>query len=109
MDFGLTPDQKQLRDSMREFVDKEIKGDYARDLDEDPEKMFIDDAMWLKIKDLGIFAAAVPEEYGGIFERFGRSCYVLRSHHRLRSEKYPFQRNRGTETPVSSENSRRRD
>jgi acyl-CoA dehydrogenase len=66
MDFGLTPDQKQLRDSMREFVDKEIKGDYARDLDEDPEKMFIDDAMWLKIKDLGIFAAAVPEEYGGI-------------------------------------------
>jgi acyl-CoA dehydrogenase len=66
MDFGFTPEQKQLRDSMREFVDKEIKGDYARDLDEDPLKMFIDDAMWQKIKDLGIFAAAVPEEYGGV-------------------------------------------
>ena len=51
---------------MREFVNKEIKGDYARDLDEDPSKMFIDDAMWQKIKDLGIFAASVPEEYGGL-------------------------------------------
>ena len=66
MDFGLTKDQILLRDSMREFVDKEIKGEYARDLDDDPEKMFIDDAMWQKIKDLGIFAASVPEEYGGI-------------------------------------------
>jgi len=66
MDFGLTKDQILLRNSMREFVDKEIKGEYARDLDEDPEKMFIDDGMWKKIKDLGIFAASVPEEYGGV-------------------------------------------
>ncbi len=66
MDFGLTKDQVLLRNSMREFVDKEIKGEYARDLDEDPTKMFIDDAMWRKIKDLGIFAASVPEEYGGL-------------------------------------------
>jgi acyl-CoA dehydrogenase len=66
MDFGLTEEQKLLKDSMREFVNKEIKGDYARDLDEDPSKMFIDEAMWQKIKDLGIFAASVPEEYGGL-------------------------------------------
>jgi len=66
MDFEFTNDQKLLRSSIREFVDKEIKGDYARDLDQDPEKMFIDDDMWQKIKDLGIFAASVPEEYGGI-------------------------------------------
>jgi len=66
MDFGFTDEQKLLRDSMREFVNKEIKGEYARDLDEDPSKMFIDDAMWQKIKDLGIFAASVPEEYGGL-------------------------------------------
>lgn len=66
MEFEFTKDQKLLRDSIREFVDKEIKGDYARDLDEDPSKMFIDDEMWEKIKDLGIFAASVPEEYGGI-------------------------------------------
>jgi acyl-CoA dehydrogenase len=66
MDFGFTNDQVLLRNSMREFVDKEIKGEYARDLDEDPSKMFIDDAMWQKIKDLGIFAASVPEEYGGL-------------------------------------------
>jgi acyl-CoA dehydrogenase len=66
MDFAFTEEQRLLRDSMREFVDKEIKGDYARDLDEDPSKMFIDDAMWQKIKDLGIFAASVPEEYGGL-------------------------------------------
>lgn len=66
MDFGFTDEQKLLRNSMREFVDKEIKGEYARDLDEDPSKMFIDDAMWQKIKDLGIFASSVPEEYGGL-------------------------------------------
>ncbi|MBN1547931.1 MAG: acyl-CoA/acyl-ACP dehydrogenase [Syntrophaceae bacterium] len=66
MDFEFTEEQKLLRSSIREFVDKEIKGEYARDLDEDPDKMFIDDAMWQKIKDLGIFAASVPEEYGGI-------------------------------------------
>jgi acyl-CoA dehydrogenase len=90
MDFGFTKDQVLLRSSMREFVDKEIKGEYARDLDEDPEKMFIDDAMWQKIKDLGIFAASVPEEYGGlggsiiddviISEEFARgSCAVAMS------------------------------
>jgi len=66
MDFAFTEEQRLLRDSMREFVNKEIKGDYARDLDEDPSKMFIDDAMWQKIKDLGIFAASVPVEYGGL-------------------------------------------
>jgi acyl-CoA dehydrogenase len=66
MDFGFTEEQRLLRDSMREFVNKEIKGEYARDLDEDPSKMFIDDAMWQRIKDLGIFAASVPEEYGGL-------------------------------------------
>jgi len=90
MDFGFTEEQKLLRDSMREFVNKEIKGEYARDLDEDPSKMFIDDAMWQKIKDLGIFAASVPEEYGGlggsfmddviIAEEFARgSCAVAMS------------------------------
>jgi acyl-CoA dehydrogenase len=66
MDFGFTKDQIMLRKSMREFVDKEVKGEYARDLDDDPEKMFIDNAMWQKIKDLDIFAASVPEEYGGL-------------------------------------------
>ena len=90
MDFAFTEEQRLLRDSMREFVNKEIKGDYARDLDEDPSKMFIDDAMWQKIKDLGIFAASVPEEYGGlggsfmddviIAEEFARgSCAVAMS------------------------------
>ena len=66
MDFGFTDEQKMFRDNLRKFVNKNIKGDYARDLDEDPNKMFIDDVMWQKIKDLGIFAAAVPEEYGGM-------------------------------------------
>ena len=66
MDFEFTKEQRMLKDSIREFVDKEIKGEYARDLDEDPSKMFIDDKMWQKIINLGIFEAAVPPEYGGI-------------------------------------------
>jgi acyl-CoA dehydrogenase len=65
MDFGFTAEQKSLRANIRKFVDRYVKGEYARELDENPEKMFIDDDMWKKIKDLGIFAAAVPEEYGG--------------------------------------------
>ena len=66
MDFAFTKEQEMLRQSIRKFVDKYIKGEYARDLDEDPSRMFIDDDMWQKIKDLGVFAAAVPEEYGGM-------------------------------------------
>jgi acyl-CoA dehydrogenase len=66
MDFDFTQEQKMFRSNLRKFVDKHVKGEYARDLDEDPAKMFIDDVMWQKIKDLGIFAAAVPEEYGGM-------------------------------------------
>ena len=65
MDFDFTAEQKALRANIRKFVDRYVKGEYARELDENPEKMFIDDEMWKKIKDLGIFAAAVPEEYGG--------------------------------------------
>lgn len=65
MDFEFTEEQRLLKTSIREFVNKEIKGEYARNLDEDPS-MFIDDVMWQKIKDLGIFAASVPEEYGGL-------------------------------------------
>jgi len=66
MDFEFTEDQKLLRNSIREFVNKEIRGEYARDLDEDPSKMFIDDDMWIKMSDLGVFASSVPEGYGGL-------------------------------------------
>lgn len=46
MDFGFTEEQQMYRKNIRKFVDKHIKGEYARDLDEDPSKMFIDEDMW---------------------------------------------------------------
>jgi acyl-CoA dehydrogenase len=77
VDFSFTEEQKLLKQSIREFVDKEIKGEYARNLDEDSSRQFIDDAMWKKLQDLGVFALSVPEEYGGVGGSFVDELIVI--------------------------------
>ena len=61
MDFELSQDQKVLRDSVRDFVEKEIKP-IARQIDEDH---MIPDALVAKMGDLGLLGSYLPEEYGG--------------------------------------------
>ena len=64
MNFDLSDEQKMLQSVLRKFVNNEIRGTYARNLDNDPEK-YPDEVMWNKLTDLGIWASAIPEEYGG--------------------------------------------
>jgi short/branched chain acyl-CoA dehydrogenase len=61
MDFSLSMEQEILRNSVRDFAEKEIRP-VARDLDEKEE--FSYDTM-RKMADLGLFGMFVSEKYGG--------------------------------------------
>ena len=62
MDFQLTPDQELVRQSVREFAQREI-APYAAEWDR--EERFPWEAVE-KIKPLGYFGAPIPEEHGGM-------------------------------------------
>ena len=61
MDFELTQDHKVLRDSVREFVEKEIRP-LARQIDEDH---MIPDLLVAKMGEMGLLGSYFPEDYGG--------------------------------------------
>jgi alkylation response protein AidB-like acyl-CoA dehydrogenase len=62
MDFTLTPEQELIRQSAREFCDREIVP-HARDWDRS-ERM--DLGIVAKLADVGFLGCALPEEYGGM-------------------------------------------
>jgi alkylation response protein AidB-like acyl-CoA dehydrogenase len=70
-DFDLTDEQKMLRDTVRDFVNAELKP-IAQKIDEDEEipKQLID-----KLRELGFLGASFPVEYGG--GGFGEVGYCL--------------------------------
>lgn len=61
-DFGFTDEQMMLRESVRDFVRKEVPDSYARRCDQ--EKIPPLDA-FDKMAELGWLGVAIPEEYGG--------------------------------------------
>jgi short/branched chain acyl-CoA dehydrogenase len=61
MDFSLSMEQEILRNSVRDFAEKEIKP-VARELDEKEEFSY---ETMKKMADLGLFGMFVPEKYGG--------------------------------------------
>lgn len=61
MDFELSQDHKVLRDSVREFVTKEIKP-LARQIDEEHA---VPDQLVQKMAALGLLGSYLPQEYGG--------------------------------------------
>jgi len=61
MDFELSQDHRVLRDSVRAFVEKEIKP-IAMQIDEDH---MIPDVLVGKIGEMGLLGSYLPEEYGG--------------------------------------------
>lgn len=61
MDFELSQDHKVLRDSVREFVEKEIRP-IARRID---EEHMIPDTLVAKMGEMGLLGSCLPEEYGG--------------------------------------------
>jgi butyryl-CoA dehydrogenase len=62
MDLQLTPEQELVRETAREFAEKEI-APYARDWDRD-ERM--DPAIIGKLAEVGFLGGPIPEEYGGM-------------------------------------------
>jgi butyryl-CoA dehydrogenase len=61
MDFELSQDHKVLRDSVRDFVEKEIKP-IAMQID---EEHMIPDALVAKMGEMGLLGSYLPEEFGG--------------------------------------------
>ncbi|PSQ20064.1 acyl-CoA dehydrogenase [Halobacteriales archaeon QS_8_69_26] len=61
MDFSLTPEQRQIRDMVAEFVDEEV---VPRAADIDATDEFPEDLV-AEMGDLGLMGMPFPEEYGG--------------------------------------------
>lgn len=61
MDFELSQDHRVLRDSVRDFVQKEIKP-IAMQID---EEHMIPDALVAKMGEMGLLGSYLPDEYGG--------------------------------------------
>lgn len=80
MNFELTEEQKQIRASVREFAESEIK---PHVLEWDEEQHFFDE-LRPQLAELGLMGVIFPEEYGGsgmgyveyatIIEELGRVC-----------------------------------
>jgi alkylation response protein AidB-like acyl-CoA dehydrogenase len=63
MDFALSPELEHFRDSLRDWVDREIPKDYAREAERrEGEYPF---EIWDKLAVAGYHAVSVPREYGG--------------------------------------------
>jgi len=63
MDLGLSEEQEMLKNSAREFLEKECPEEHVRAMEED-EKGY-SPALWKKMADLGWQGLMVPEAYGG--------------------------------------------
>jgi alkylation response protein AidB-like acyl-CoA dehydrogenase len=81
MDLGLSEEQELLKNSARDFLEKECPETYVRQMEED-EKGFSPE-VWRKMADLGWQGLMIPEEQGGagfgfldlvvLLEEFGRA------------------------------------
>jgi butyryl-CoA dehydrogenase len=85
IDFELTDEQRLIRETARDFTDREI---VPRARDNDRNEHF-DTELVQKIADMGFLGAIVPEQYGGrdvdyrtyalIVEEIGRGCSAMRT------------------------------
>jgi butyryl-CoA dehydrogenase len=85
IDFELTDEQRLVRETAREFADREIA---PRARENDRNEHF-DTELVQKIAEMGFLGAIVPEEYGGrgvdyrtyalIVEEVGRGCSAMRT------------------------------
>ena len=68
MDFEFSKDQKLIRQSAKEFFEKECPKERTRELMAD--KKGYDPKMWKKMAQLGFVGLIIPEEYGGTEGQF---------------------------------------
>src|SRR5690349_5140875 len=84
MDFKLTEEQSQLRDTLNRFVQKEYAFEKRREILKSEQGWSSD--VWSKFADMGLTAIGIPEEHGGlgggafdtfvVMEAFGRGLVV---------------------------------
>jgi|FaiFalFF_MnMetaG_3_1042247.scaffolds.fasta_scaffold00156_20 alkylation response protein AidB-like acyl-CoA dehydrogenase len=75
MDLGLTETQQMLKNSAREFLEKECPHTYVRAMEED-EKGYTTE-MWKKLAEVGWLGLPFPEAYGGGGGSFLDLCILL--------------------------------
>ena len=64
MDFAFTEEQELMRAAVHEFCEKEITSEKIREWEETLD--FMPQEVWDKAASMGLFAASVPEAYGGV-------------------------------------------
>src|SRR2546422_1721807 len=98
MDFRLTEEQRLVRDTARDFVDRELIP-HVRDWEEKGE---IPKSFYRKMAGLGFLGAPVPEKYGGGGREYG-SFILLRQEvspgSAVRREAGPGPTNPGRDAP----------
>jgi alkylation response protein AidB-like acyl-CoA dehydrogenase len=75
MDLGLSEEQELLKNSAREFLEKECPEEHVRAMEED-EKGYSPD-LWKKMADLGWHGLMIPEEHGGAGFSFLDLCVLI--------------------------------
>ena len=75
MDLGLTESQQMLKNSAREFLEREFPYTYVREMEEN-ERGYTSE-MWRKLTELGWLGLAFPEEFGGAGGDLLDLCIVL--------------------------------
>ncbi len=75
MDLGLSEEQELLKNSAREFLEKECPEEHVRAM-EDDEKGY-SPALWKKMADLGWQGLMIPEEHGGAGFSFLDLCVLV--------------------------------
>lgn len=84
MDLDFTEEQQLLRNTARDFFEKEFPKTLVRELEEDPRGYSPE--LWKKMAELGWLGLIIPEQYGGVelgfmdlttlLEEMGRGCAV---------------------------------
>jgi alkylation response protein AidB-like acyl-CoA dehydrogenase len=77
--FGLTPEQKDIKQAAREFAEKEFI-DIARDMDDNER---FDDSLWKKTAENGFLGVYTPEEYGGAGLGHFEQCLIIEEFARI--------------------------
>ena len=75
MDFGFNKEQKLIKSSAREFLEKEFTKDVVRELEESEEGYSPE--LWRKIAELGWIGLNIPEDYDGMGMDFVDLAIIL--------------------------------
>jgi len=75
MDLSLNEAQQLLKNTTREFVERECPPTFVRELDEEPNGFSRD--LWRKVVDLGLTGLLVPEAYGGQGQNLTDAAVVM--------------------------------